>query len=78
MHSGIFSKYLLHPEASSVEGVVWKTDKTLTILSFFFFNNIAICSYKAINLVEKYAKIIKVLSFFLALPLTMHVSGCNE
>ena len=63
LHSGLFSKYLFHPETFRAQRVAWKTDKTLVIFSVFF-NKIDILSYKAVNFVEKYVNFIKVLSVF--------------
>ena len=35
MHSGLFSKYLIHAETFRAQRVAWKTDKTLIILACF-------------------------------------------
>ena len=77
MHSGLFSKYLFHPETFRAERVAWKTGKTLTIWAYFSTKLIALLLKMSI-LLKKNAKIIKVLSVFQATRWALKVSGWNK
>ena len=77
IHSGLFSKYSFHPETFRAQRVAWKTCQNFDYFSLVF-NKIDVLSYKVINFVEKYAKIIKVLKSFLSDALGSKCFGMKQ
>ena len=71
-HSGFFSKYLSHPETSSVERVAFKSGQNFDKLQMFFNRNDSF-QLKISILLQKDLQIIQILPIFLALPSTLNV-----